>query len=328
MGLPPKPFISVIVATLNRTHYLEKCVKAILVNTYDEYEIIIIDQGRDDQTKELIDRQFSCMDRIRYMHTDTIGLSHARNLGWEKGRGEIIAFVDDDAIPVNGWLEAYAKAFSEIEPAPAMVGGRIEPDWEVPKPKWYPDEIKYLLGIYDIGDEIKPFSEPDLPVGANFAILRSILEKFGGFDSRVGFNKSRKKSMVAGEDSLIGLRVREAGYPIYYHPDAKVLHCIGETKLTRKYLVRRNYWEGVTYVVLKDCLDTVDDRWLLGLFFWHFKNIFNQCQFVAKYILLANKRPAKVMLNVSQLAYSVGICWKSTLLLLSNKVKSIIKGNQ
>ena len=112
MELTERPFISVIVATLNRTHYLEKCLRAILANTYDEYEIIIIDQGNDNQTKVLIDNRFSNTGRIRYMHTNTIGLSHARNLGWKNARGDIIAFIDDDAIPVSGWLEAYAKVFS------------------------------------------------------------------------------------------------------------------------------------------------------------------------------------------------------------------------
>ena len=65
MELSASPFISVIIATINRTHYLEKCIKAILANNYDEYEIIIVDQGEDNQTKELIDGQFSANERIR-----------------------------------------------------------------------------------------------------------------------------------------------------------------------------------------------------------------------------------------------------------------------
>lgn len=321
MKLKARPFISVIVATLNRTHYLEKCIKAIFANTYDKFEIIIVDQGKNNQTKELIDSRFLNTGKIKYIHTNTIGLSHARNLGWKNSRGEIIAFIDDDAIPVIGWMEAYAKAFSDIKPDPAIVGGKIEPDWEAPKPKWYPDKKKYLLGIYDIGDEIMPFPEPDLPVGANFAVLGSVLENFGGFDGRVGFNESRKKSMVAGEDSLIGMRVREAGYPIYYHPKAKVFHCISAKKMTRKYFVRRNYWEGVTYVMLKNCLDAMDHKWLLGLFFWHFKKIFKQFQLVVKKFFIGNKSPSEMMLHVSQLAYSIGICIKSVQLLVNKGEK-------
>ena len=259
MELSASPFISIIIATLNRTHYLEKCVKAILANDYYEYEIIIIDQGEDNQTKELIDVQFTANDRIRYLHTHTIGLSHARNLGCENAKGDIIAFIDDDAIPVPGWLEAYAKAFSEIDPTPAMVGGKIEPIWEVPKPKWYPKEREFLLATYDIGDEVKPFPEFDLPIGANFAVLKKIIEDFGGFDDRVGFNESRKKPMIAGEDTLIGLCAREADNTIYYQPDAKVFHHISSTKLSRKYFLRRHYWEGVTQIVLEDCRNNLNN---------------------------------------------------------------------
>jgi GT2 family glycosyltransferase len=320
MELSAKPFISVIIATINRTHYLEKCLKAILAGNYDEYEVIITDQGKDNRTKELIDGQFSSVDRIRYMHTDTIGLSHARNLGWRTASGEIITFIDDDAIPVTGWLEAYAKAFSEINPTPGMVGGKIEPIWEVPKPKWYPKEREFLLATYDIGDEIKPFPEFDLPIGANFAVLRRIIEDFGGFDDRVGFNESRKKSMIAGEDTLIGLCSREAGYAIYYQPDAKVFHHISATKLSRRYFLRRHYWEGVTQIVLEDCRNSLNNRKLRGILLWHIRNILKEGMLLLGTALPGKEnKPAEVMLHLSMIEVSIGICVKSVQLLLNKR---------
>ena len=320
MELSASPFISVIIATLNRTHYLEKCIKAILANNYDEYEIIIVDQGEDNQTKELIDSQFSANDRIRYFHTHTVGLSHARNLGCENARGEIIAFIDDDANPVSGWLEAYAKAFLEIDPTPGMVGGKIEPIWEVPKPKWYPKEREFLLATYDIGDEVKPFPEFDLPIGANFAVLKKIIDDFGGFDDRVGFNESRKKSMIAGEDTLIGLCAREAGYTIYYQPDAKVFHHISATKLSRKYFLRRHYWEGVTQIVLEDCRNKLDNKRLCGILLWHIRNILRKGMLLLGTAFAGKEnRPVEAMLHLSMIEVSIGICVKSVQLLLKKR---------
>ena len=322
MGLPSRPFISVIIATINRTHYLEKCLKAILADSYDEYEIVIVDQGEDNQTKELIDGQFSRVDRIRYLHTDTIGLSHARNLGWENAKGEIIAFIDDDAIPVAGWLEAYAKVFLETDPTPGMVGGKIEPIWEVPKPKWYPKEREFLLATYDIGDKIKPFPELELPIGANFAVLRRIIEDFGGFDDRVGFNQSRKKSMIAGEDTLIGLRAREAGYAIYYQPDAKVFHHISATKLSRRYFLRRHYWEGVTQIVLMNCRNNLDNRKLQGILLWQIRNTLKEGILMYRSAFVGREsRSSNLMLHLSMIGVSIGICVKSMQLLFNKRAK-------
>ena len=322
MELTERPFISVIVATLNRTHYLEKCLRAILANTYDEYEIIIIDQGNDNQTKVLIDSRFSNTGRIRYMHTSTIGLSHARNLGWKNARGDIIAFIDDDAIPVSGWLEAYAKVFSVIDPTPAVVGGKIVPIWEVLKPKWYPKEREFLLATYDIGDEVKPFPEFDLPIGANFAVLKKIIDDFRGFDDRVGFNEARKKSMIAGEDTLIGLRAREAGHEIYYQPGAKVFHHISAKKLSKRYFLRRHLWEGVTHIVLEDCRNNLDNRKLRGILLWHIRNILKEGMLMYTSVFFGKESgPPKFMFHLSMMGVSIGICIKSAELLLNKKYR-------
>ncbi|MCK4822792.1 glycosyltransferase [bacterium] len=322
MGLAERPFISVIVATLNRIYYLQKCLRAILANAYDEYEIIVVDQGEEEQTKGLLDSQFSDTDRITYIHTDTIGLSYARNLGWKKARGEIIAFIDDDAIPVSGWLEAYARVFSEVEPTPAVAGGRIEPVWEVPKPKWYPKEREFLLATYDIGDEVKPFPEFDLPIGANFAVLRKIIEDFCGFDDRVGFDESRKKSMIAGEDTLIGLRAREAGYRIYYQPAAKVFHHISAKKLSRRYFLRRHFWEGVTQIALEECRNNTGHKRLRTIFLWHARNILKEGILIGSSVVVGRKNgPSKPMLHLSLIAVSIGICVKSAQLMLNKRYR-------
>ena len=91
MDLSQTPFISVIVATFHRTGYLERCLKRIFSNNYDNYEIIIVDQGKDDTIRDLIIRQFmGGEDKIKYLHSETVGLSHTRNLGVRNANGEIV----------------------------------------------------------------------------------------------------------------------------------------------------------------------------------------------------------------------------------------------
>lgn len=320
LKIGPDPFISIVVCTFHRIDHLKKCIKGVLTNNYDKYEIIIVDQGKNDTTRDMINNEFLNESKIKYIHSSIVGLSHARNIGLRNAKGEIIVFIDDDAVPDPGWLEAYVKVFTENEPNPVMVGGKIEPAWEIAKPKWYPEERQFILGIYDIGDNIKPFPETDLPVGANFAILRSVLENFGGFDDRVGFNEERENSMIAGEDSLIGLRVRKAGYPIYYQPDAKVAHYISAEKLSRKYFLRRHFWEGKTHVILEDCRNIVNRKRLLNLSLWHCKNILKEgIKLIASLAFFMTNSSSEFMLRLSMLAYSAGVCLKSIEMIFEKK---------
>ncbi len=329
MKIKTTPLISVVIATLNRTKYLEKCLTAILSNSYQKYEIIIVDQGKDDRTKFIVKERFSSKKKVKYVHTDTIGLSHARNLGWELSSGDIIAFIDDDAIPVKGWLEAYASVFTEIEPSPAIAGGKIEPMWEAEKPKWYPKEREFLLATYDIGDDIKPFPENALPIGANFAVQRTFLDAIGGFDNRVGFNDARKNSMIAGEDTLIGLRAREAGYTLIYQPNAMVYHHIGANKLTRKYFLRRHYWEGITQIALLECQCNLNQKALKDILYWHFYNILKEASRILYTSSNTNQGGSpKPMLHLAMVMVSLGISVKSLQLLFNKEYIQKKDGNK
>jgi glycosyltransferase involved in cell wall biosynthesis len=306
-------FVSVVIATFNRADFLDSCLEKLLSNPYDNFEIIVVGQGADDLTKSLISTKYSDQaSKLRYIHTDTVGLSHARNIGWKNARGEIIAFVDDDALVVPGWVEAYARIFSETEPPPGMVGGRTVPNWEIQCPHWFPKEREFLLGTYDIGDQIREFPDTDLPVGANFAILRSAIEEVGEFDERVGFNLGREHSMIAGEDSLVALRVKEAGYKIYYQPDAKVFHYISAKKLTKRYFLRRHFWEGVTIVVIQYLLGTADLNSLPAIIGWHIRAIFARVWifFFPKDKSRVNLGQAKAWMHLAaECSYSLGVIY-------------------
>lgn len=325
MKLSSNPHITVIIATYNRTNFLKKCIEGILSNSYDNYEIIVVDQGKNDETRNLIERCLYNKEKLRYLHTDVVGLSHARNIGYKNATGEIIAFIDDDAVPVSGWLEAYAKVFTEIKPTPAMAGGKILPEWEIQKPGWYPDERLFLLGLYDIGNEIMPFPETDLPIGANFAMLRGVIEEIGGFDDRVGFNSNRKHSMIAGEDSLMGLQVRAKGYPIYYQPDAQVFHFISSAKLSKRYFLRRHFWEGVTFVVLEDSRNTVSRQRLQSMFQWHVRNVLREGIKACRALLFgaSSRKSSERMLYLSKMAHSIGLCSKSAELIFRKKTEGL-----
>jgi len=312
--------ISVIVCTYKRPVFLKKCLESLLFNTYENYEIIIVGQGADPTPRAVVSDHFRNNPRIKHVHSETVGLSAARNIGCHRAQGHVIAFIDDDANASPEWMEGYVEIFHQIEPMPGMVGGMIEPLWETQRPNWYPIEREFLLGIYNIGDEIRPFPETDLPIGANFAILRSAFEKMGGFDERLGFNVKRKHSMIAGEDSLFALRIREAGYPIYYQPKSKVYHYISSEKLTKNYFLKRHFWEGVTHVAVEACGGTANRRRMRGHLLWNLKKTLMTGAEISKIYFSNNERTStEVMLKLSEMACSLGACAKSLEFMVNNK---------
>ena len=95
-----KPLISVIVPVYKVEQYLNKCVDSILGQTYENLEVILVDDGSPDGCGALCDRYAAADGRIRVIHKENGGLSSARNAGLDVARGEYVGFVDSD-----DWLE-------------------------------------------------------------------------------------------------------------------------------------------------------------------------------------------------------------------------------
>jgi glycosyltransferase involved in cell wall biosynthesis len=108
-----KPFFSVIIPTYNRAHVLDRAINSVLSQTYKDYEIIIIDDGSDDHTQEVLRGYF--LDDFEVHIIENSGVSKARNLAVEKARGQWLAFLDSD----DEWLEQkLQKQFDYIQANP------------------------------------------------------------------------------------------------------------------------------------------------------------------------------------------------------------------
>ena len=89
-----KPLVSVIIPVYNSEPYIAQAIISVLRQTYNNIEIVIVDDGSTDRTGEVI-RNFDDA-RIKYLYQNNHGVSHARNRGLEISRGEFIAFLDSD----------------------------------------------------------------------------------------------------------------------------------------------------------------------------------------------------------------------------------------
>lgn len=96
------PTISIIVPIYNVDQYLHKCIDSILNQSFQQFELLLINDGSTDQSGEICDEYSLIDDRIRVIHKENGGVSSARNIGIDMADGEYIAFVDpDDTIDPN-----------------------------------------------------------------------------------------------------------------------------------------------------------------------------------------------------------------------------------
>lgn len=91
-----KKLVSVIIPLYNSASYIEKCVRSCLEQTYENIEVIVIDDGSTDDGLDVVKKIASKDGRVRFFHKKNGGVSSARNMGIEKSKGEYICFVDAD----------------------------------------------------------------------------------------------------------------------------------------------------------------------------------------------------------------------------------------
>ncbi|MBW2000851.1 MAG: glycosyltransferase, partial [Deltaproteobacteria bacterium] len=192
--------------------------------------------------------QFSQSARIRYIFEPIKGLSQARNTGWQAANGKYVAYLDDDAIACPRWLEKIMEAFETVKPAPASVGGRVVPLWESERPVWLEDRLLGAYAIVDWGDQarfLKP-SNPEHHVGCNVAYTRQVLQECGGFNVNLG---RKGRNLLSNDENLIRKYMDSHGLGIYYDPEILVEHVVPKERLTRRFMLRRHFWQGISDVV-------------------------------------------------------------------------------
>ena len=118
------PKMSVIIPTYNKAFYLDLTLKGFEFQTFQSFEIIIIDDGSNDTTKQIVAKYSKVMD-IQYLYQKNKGRAKAKNLGIQHIRGEIVVFNDDDRIPKSTYLEMHYKRLQKKEHS-ISIGSKYE----------------------------------------------------------------------------------------------------------------------------------------------------------------------------------------------------------
>ncbi len=175
------------------------------------------------------------------------GLSGARNTGVVRSRGDVVVFVDDDAVLATGALDGARAAFED--PTVVAIGGAVRAEWAVGSgPRWFPEEFGWVVGcdyrgLPACGERIRN------PIGAAMAARRQALVEIEGFSTELG----RVGDLLAGcEETLMGVQLqsRFPGQRIIRHTDFRVDHHVPADRATLRYFTRRCYQEGRSKAVL------------------------------------------------------------------------------
>jgi GT2 family glycosyltransferase len=200
---PPAPRISVLVCTYNGGATLAETCTAISRLEYPNTEVIVVDDGSTDDSADIARRH-----GFRVISTENRGLSSARNTGLDAATGEIVAYIDDDAMPDPHWLTYLALAFTSTDFV--AVGG---PNLPVPEDGRVADAVAAAPGnpIHVLlGDR-----EAEHIPGCNSAFRTDALREIGGFDVRF---------RTAGDDVDVCWRLQDRGWRIGYCSAAVVWH--------------------------------------------------------------------------------------------------------
>lgn len=237
--------ISVVVCTRNRGKGLLPTLDSILANSYENFELIVIDQSLNTETESSI-ATYLHDPRVRYIKSSSQGAGLSRNIGLNEARGSIVAYTDDDCtVPLN-WLDEIENIFKTY-PEVAVVFFNVEPGPHDAQAGFIPNRI------YKEEKVIRSISEStdSLGMAAGMALKKRIILDMGGFDANMGPGSK----FMSGEDLDIGLRVLLKGLPICITPSIKVVH-YGYRSFGDEFrqLVKRDWFAmGGAYAKLVKC---------------------------------------------------------------------------
>ena len=233
--------VSVVICayTLNRLVDIHEAVASALSQTLPPHHVII----SVDHNRELLERlKTELPAAVALVSNDSVkGLSETRNAGIRTATGDIIAFIDDDAVAEKDWLEKLSRHFQNS--VVAAVGGKIVPQWlDGSRPAWFPEELDWIIGCTYAGLPQRGNLVRNL-IGCNMAFRASVFTSVGLFNTAVG---RTSKTQGIGEDSEICLRLTRLlpGSLIVYEPGAVVRHKVPSWRVKPGYLFRRSYDEG------------------------------------------------------------------------------------
>ena len=228
--------ISFIVCTYNIEFFSDTitCINSLINQDYTNKEILLVM----DKNDKLYNMFLSSLPKsVNIIINTQPGLSEARNLGIINADGDIVVFIDDDAVADKYYVSNLVKNYEDEK----IIGiyGKIFPKG---KPN-YPEELYWLGGFTNKG-----FPEERCEVrngyGCNMSFRRYVFDKVGLFNTNFGRTGKKLNTCEETEFSIKALNSLN-GYKIIYDPSIIVYHKVHKYRQSLRYIIKRAYNEGI-----------------------------------------------------------------------------------
>ncbi len=226
--------VSIIICTLNHAEYLRATLQSITrvdIPAGIEVEVIVVDNGSQDQTSEVV-RSFAVSPvNIQYFSEPRRGQSYARNTGMAEARGEIFLWTDDDVTLPVSWISDMVTPLLSGEYQ--GTGGRVKMHPSLERP-WM--TRSHYIRLSDTRCWADDFA---VMIGANMAFTRDVLKKIPAFDVELGPGQAGFR-----DDTLFYSQMLVAGFKIAAIPHSIVEHNFEPSRLTTKYWIKNAISSG------------------------------------------------------------------------------------
>ena len=240
--------VTVCICTHNRSSLLTMVLDKmeIISKTISGYcfDLLIVDNGSKDNTRDVAAHYVANNpEKFRYIFEEKLGLSNARNRGLKESASDVIVFIDDDAVPRDGWLEGLLEGFLAGENV-GVVGGQVIlalpkqgiPRWlKKPLYEYYSEKVIVKEGLADCASIV------DYPYGANISFRRKLAIEMGGFNARLGRIGNQ---MLSGEETQLCHEIKKNGYRILLNSKSMVDHHIPLKRITVRNLLKQAWGDG------------------------------------------------------------------------------------
>lgn len=206
----PAHSVTVVVAVYNDEKHIAACIDSLLSQNYENYRILVVDDGSRDGTRAVVQSKFPQVELIS--HTTNQGAPAARNTGIRNSDAEIIAFIDADARAPIHWLLTLTAPFSD-----QSVGASSGPDKAPPEDSDFAHSVDFTMRSWLATGHVRmgsPLARLSL-IGCNMAVRSTVFAEVGLFDERLRYR---------GEEKELSQRIRRHGHKMVYIPEVEILH--------------------------------------------------------------------------------------------------------
>ena len=221
------PKISVVIPSYNRAGCIEKAIDSVLEQTVDDIEIILVDDGSTDNTRELIQNKYG--DQVRYVYQENQGMAGARNTGIKNAQGDYIAFLDSDDYWYSAKLERQ-MSLAEEHPEYGLLASRCDKIQCSERTKKLRRPLSYQGRRGKSGWVLNDLFQANFIRTSTVIIRRDCFNRIGLFDEK----------LIRGEDIDFWLRMA-AVYPIGFINESLTVYLDNPDGVSTDSLVGRLY---------------------------------------------------------------------------------------